>query len=1185
MALSISQVITGIRHAASMNDQSALKKSIVEASHVSGRKDRKDIINAINRVVIEIAIEKNNCDILFAIKGISHDTIPALFLPVIQHYTRTQDQSLLQVLLKIGQIQERKSNQFQILSLLTQKMIEAGIANSDPVLISRGIKTLDLVNFRKYRSELLIQIIPHLIVWGFKIKDIDLLDTVYSLILEISDASQRSILHARLAGTIGALAIEKNDVASLGRSLHIACEIKQKNRRQNSIGSIIGSAAKTSLSNSLFNLPSFLLPFLDVSKDLQLEISDAVLWQLLSYENDREHLLYILQDIAEKTPDAHKTIIQNLLKKTQDSGDIFFLDNAIRFHDTFSRQRPIPIRELVKAGISVAEHTGDITALTSVVPIIEQSCDEQESARFFIQIALIMASRDHFTEALQVFSKVGEAGESHLSFDACCVLLFKKGIISDDVSLLQNVLSHKLERKRYSDNISHAILDICKNFSYQDITSHIDAINSLILIHPHSNQLLSDSISALINRGFLDEMDPKALIMLSDSISVQSLKEKSLSKIVTKIAKIGVKNKNRDFLQRSVGLTCLIEEEKTRSATLTSIIDDATMLAVLEGDLDLLHRMREWSASLLSKDGEIIAMSNIINGLIKYAIDKHYPEALEEAYSIAQDIHDPSLKKDLIEHIFECFVKIGCLLIEEHQKLHQPNATISALPPFKRGLELLFLHWKKEVRSLKIANLIDIVLQSSRQNFSENYFIPLALFALEIENPDERDAMVLRIVTTINTGTLYSDSTDPYEIFVHYLQSIEFLQNEPVLLDLVFRSVKQIKDPFNRLSKLSDLAESYSSLDPPERTTEILDTILSSLDDLPFIFQRVLLLSDVTYLFSRIDADKSRKSLRMAVHLLKGVEHERESYVRKQVVVAMGRLYEKTQEPPLVDEALDIISGIRDPVEYINAMLLVYRMAKDRAVHHKEIIRKITERCNTIASPAQRASMLLDIAMIINDGGDTFSHSLLKDAENLARSIKISSIADIIRERIAKAYMVIANKSNYNNLVKKAIRNINEIENEETKKNCLDQIGHRQTQDYEPLYSKIRATAQKMGDDGTGTGHIAVMENQIRLHHDRRKRVQYFCNISVVFKNRGKLKIAAKMLHLATDEAQIIRPLSQRAYVLCDMAMVLYAAGCEKKAQNIIDDAFDAATKIRQFQERERVFDNLAFALKFIRQG
>ncbi len=1184
MVFSLSQTITEIRHAASINDQSALKKNIFEASHHSGRKDRRNTINAVNRVIVEIAIEKNNYDILFSLNGISHDTVSGLFLPLIQHYTKTQDPSLLLAIVKIAQEQERKSTRFRILSMVTQKMIEAGIANSNPVLISKGMETLDLINFRKYRSELLVGIIPPLITWGLKTKDTGLLYTLYSLVLEISDASKRSILHARLAYTIAAVAIENKDIITLNRSLSIACSIKQKNRRQNGIGSIIGLAAKSSLKNSLFNIPLFIVPFRDLSRDLQLEIIDAGLWQVLNLEKDKMHLIAILQEISEKIPDAQAMIIHNLLKKAQSSGELYFLSTAIEFPGNFSSHYTFPVREFMKAGISVAEHSGDITALAMIVPIVEQSCNARESSRYFIQLTQIMASYDYFFEALALFSRVGEEGESHPSFDACCILLIKKGIISDKVSLIKEVLSHKLERKSYSDNIYRAAIEICKNFSYQDIIGHIDAIISLILIHPQKNQLLSDSISTLISRGFLDEMDPKALISLSDSISVQPLKEKSLSKIVTKIAKIGVENRNRDFLQRSVGLTCLIEEEKTRSATLTTIIDDATMLAVLEGDLGLLRRMRDWSASLLSKDGEISAISNIINGLIRYATDKHYPDALEEAYTIAQDIHDPSLKKDLVERIVECFVKVGCLLIEDHQDLHQPDAIIPALPPFKRGLELLNLHWKKEVRSLKIANLIDIVLHSSRRKFSENFFIPLGLFALEIENVDERDAMVSRIVTTINTGTLYFDSTDPYEIFFHYLRSIEFIQNEPVLLDLVFRSVRQIKDPFIRLSKLSDLAESYSSLDQRGRTVEILDTILSSLDGLPFNFQRVLLLSDVAYLFSPISPDKSKKSLGKAVQLLTVVENERESSVRKQVVVAIARLYEITQEKSLVDEALGIISGIRDPVEYINAMIVVYRMVRDDPLQHKEIVRKITKSCRTITSAAQRASMLLDIAMIINDGGDTFSHSLLKEAEILIGSIDISSIADIIRERIAKAYMVIANKKNYHNLVQKAIRNINGIENEETKKNCLDQVVHRITWDYAPLYSKIKAMAQKMIDDGAGAGHTVAIERLIQSHSDRRKRVQYFSNISVVFKNRDKSKTATRLLHLALEEAQIIRPLSQRAYVLCDIAMILYSAGCEKKAQNIMDDAFDAATKIRQFQERERVFDNLAFAMKFIRQ-
>ncbi len=1184
MVLSLSQMMSEIRHAASINDQSALKKNIFEASYHSGRKERRNVISAINRVILEIAIDKNNSELLFSLKDIPHDTIVGLFPQIIQHYIRTQDQSWLQAILKIAQTQERKSNQSQILAIFTQTLIDAGIRNSNPVLIIMGMETLDLISFRKYRSKILIDIIPPLITWGIKIKNINFLQNIYSLIPEIGDASKRSILHARLANAIAAVAIEKEDIITLNRSVSIACSIKQKNRRQNTIQSIISSAAKTTLNKTLFNLPSFIVPYKDLSEDMQLEIIDAVLGQLLNQEKDRVHLITILMEISEKIPNAKKIIIHNLLKKAENDGEFYFLSTAIEFQNHFYFPDSLLAREIVNAGISVAEHSGNITAFTSIIPVVEKSCTIQESSRIFIQLTQIMASKDYFFEALMLFSKVGEESEHYSSFDACCIMVFKKGIISDNISLIQKVLSHKLEKKSYFNNICRAVTEICKNFPYQDIIDHIESINSLILIHPQRNQLLSDSISLLVNRGFLDEMNPDILITLSDSISVQSLKEQSLSKIVMKIAKIGVKNKNRDFLQRSVGLTCLIDEEKTRSATLTNIIDDATVLAVLEGDLNLLRRMRDWSASLLSKDSEIYATSNIINGMIRYAIDKHYPDALEEAYSIAQDIHDPSLKKDLVERIFECFVKIGCIQIEETHDSHQPSAIIAALHPFERSLELLNIYWKKEDRSLKIANLIDIVLYVSRQKFSENYYIPLALFALEIENADERDAMVSRIVTTINTKTPYSDSTDPYEIFVNYLLKIEFIQSEPVLLDLVFRSVKQIKDPFNRSLKLSSLAESYICLDQKDRSFEILETILSCLKDLSFTFQKVLILSDVAFLLSQTSPDKAKKSLFEAIQLLTTIEPERESFARKRIVAAIARIYEITREKSLVSDAKHIILRIEDPIEYIHAMVLVYRMVRDDPSQRTVIMRGISKKCKTINSPGQRASMLLDIAMIINDGGDNFSHSMIREAEILIRSIKISSVADILRERIAKAYMVISNKKNYNNLVKKAIRIVKEIENEETKKNCLDQMVHRYTQHYEPLYSKIKNIARKMIDDGDGAAHIAAIEKLIQSSHNRWKRVQYFCNISVLFKNRGKLKIAAKLLDQAIDEAKIIRPLSQRAYVLCDIAMILFFAGCEKEGQKIIDDAFDAATKIRQFHERESVFENLAFAMKFIRQ-
>jgi len=1182
MVLSLSETIAQIRHAASINDQSALKKNIYETCQYSGPKERRNVINSLNRAIVDISIEKNNPGILSAITGISNDTNVELFLPLIQHYIKTQEPSWVRAILKIAQLEGKKSDESHILVILSQMLIETGIEQSNPVLIAKGIETLDLICFRKHRSGLLIEIIPLLIAWAIKNKDVDLLYKINSLILEIGDGSKQSIAYARLADGIAAVAIEKKDMLTFQKSLQIACGIKQKNRRQSCIRSIISSAGKTSWKNSLFDIPSFIYPFRDLSENFVHEIIDAVLWQLLNQEKNREQLTIILRDISGKIPDVTGIIIYNLLKKAQTDGEFYFLSTAIKFQNQGSHQYPLLVREIVKAGISVADRSGNIQALTCIVPVIEKSCNIFESSRIFIQLTSVMVSKDDFFEALKLFSRVGDVAETYPSFDICCVLLFKKSITSDNVSLMHQVLSNKLERKSYFKNISRAVTEICKNFSYQEIIDHIDSINSLILIHPQKNQLLSDSITSLINRGFLDEMEPNILIKLSDSINVQSLREESLSKIVTKIAKIGVREKNRDFLQRSVGLTCLIEEEKTRSATLTSVIDDATVLAVLEGDLDLLRRMRDWSASLLSKESEIYAMSNIVNGMIKYAINRQYPDALEEAYTIARDIHDPSLKKNLIERIFECFVKIGCHIIEENRNSDQPEVIISFFHLFERSLELLYLHWKKEERSLKIAHLIDIVLSANRQKFNLNYYIPLALFALEIEDGYERDAMVSRIVSTLTTGTDDSDSTDPYQVIVHYLEQIDFIQNEPAIIDLVFRSVKQIKDQFTRLSKLSSLAESYLSLNKRERTLEILDIILLSLERVSFIFQRVLLLSDVTHLFSQISQDKAKRSLGMAIQLLTRVEPERESFARKQVVVAIAGLYEIMPEKSLIDEALEIISKISDPVEHIDAMILVYQMARDEPGLRKEIMKSISKSCKTIISPAQQASILLNIAMIINDIDDNFSRSLLKDAEILVGSVKISSIADGIRERIANAYMHAGNKKHENNLVKKAIRIIHKIENEETKNSCLEKMTIGYTHEYEPLYGKIKAIAQKMIDDDNRAGQVVAIENLIRSNPDRLKRVQYFCNISVLFKKRGRIRIASRLLHSAIGEAKIIRPLSLRAYLLCDIAVNLYYAGCEKKAHNIIDDAFDAAIKIRQYHERESVFDNLVFAMKVI---
>ena len=62
--------------------------------------------------------------------------------------------------------------------------------------------------------------------------------------------------------------------------------------------------------------------------------------------------------------------------------------------------------------------------------------------------------------------------------------------------------------------------------------------------------------------------------------------------------------------------------------------------------------------------------------------------------------------------------------------------------------------------------------------------------------------MVSRIVANMTQVRGSTDSTDPYETLVNYLQRIESLLKDPSMLDLIVQMMEQIKDPFTRLSKL-----------------------------------------------------------------------------------------------------------------------------------------------------------------------------------------------------------------------------------------------------------------------------------------------------------------------------------------------------------------------------------------------
>ncbi len=107
-------------------------------------------------------------------------------------------------------------------------------------------------------------------------------------------------------------------------------------------------------------------------------------------------------------------------------------------------------------------------------------------------------------------------------------------------------------------------------------------------------------------------------------------------------------------------------------------------------------------------------------------------------------------------------------------------------------------------------------------------------------------------------------------------------------------------------------------------------------------------------------------------------------------------------------------------------------------------------------------------------------------------------------------------------------------------------MGQKDSYEISAQYEKIKALVEKIIEDGAHPNQIASLEQLIRSVADRGKEAIFFCNLSILFRKEGAEKLSNRMMQSAIKEARIIRPLSRRAFVMCDIAMKSHAAGCER---------------------------------------
>jgi hypothetical protein len=1179
------EIIEKIQNALSKEEWLIIEAPILELKAQQVRKARKTLIGQVNRIIIETSLKKDMPGILLALPDIHGNEIDDLFSRIVRQYITTRRDDWLGIIYSLSEKLGKKSNQSRVFAMVARDLIDAGVSEKDPALIENGMVILNRISFRKYRSDIMIDIIPLLIVWAVTIHDKKLLCTSLRLIAEIGDISKRSVLHAELSKALATIAIQEKDKGVYFYSIKSAAEIHQKIRRQTCIASIIERGARSVFGREMADIPLFIDNFAAIPAEAQLEIISALTAQLLERTKDKEQILSILQSLCGTRPSATSTIVIDLLKKAERSGEFWYLSSALELQQHCRDPGTYPLREMIHAAIAVATATGNMQVLNDLIPVIQKNSSTVTVSRTYLQFSQIMLSCGDFGSALELFGKISHETETIPQYSDILTHLLKAGFLNNSIPGVKETLLKNLNETIVMSAVYRAAIETCKDTSFEDIVSHIRSMNDLVLLHPRHDHLFFECITILGDRGFLNIHDPGILIHLAESIVDQGIKERAISSIVIKIAKIGVQSKNRDYLQRAVGLTCEIDGQATRSATLSSIIDEASLLAAQQGDLDLLLRMRVWSSSLLEQELAVYAMANIIDGVIKYAIDRKSSDALEEAYNIAKEIQDPSLKAQLFEKIAECFVRIGCIILKEPYTMTNRDDFSAAKRSFSRGLEIINQDIRSPQVSLKIAGIIDIIISHSKTSSNLDFIIPLAMYAAEIKNTFERDAMMSRIISSLQTDVIHPSSTDPYEIMAYLLQRSDRAKEDPDVIDLISRLLQMIGDPFVRLSGLTGLADSLIRLQDIPRAKKVLEEIAAGLENLPADYQKVLLLSDLAILYCRIDPGRASECLLDGIQRLEKVEFDREAVARRQIVFAIVRLNTIMPESRWVDIALQVVGKIADPIEYINSLVAVYSMIRGDRVRGNELLRYMTDAVEKISSSYEKVSTLLDIIpLAIQSTDDDTPAKLLKKAEVLTKKINIQYIADRMRDNIAQIYLMLAEKTGDRKYLASAVAVIRTIDADEIRQARLMKAGYPETYEIPPQYVKIKTLSEKMIADGIHQNQVSALEHLVLTVADRGKESLFFSDLSVFFRKAKEEKIAHRMLQNAVREARIIRPLSRRSFVMCDIALKLHAAGCERTAQDILDNAIDAATNIRQSSLRDEVFDELGLAIRIMQE-
>ncbi len=1180
-------LVDPLMKAVEAEDLASIGEIVRGYSGIQKRKERALQIRQSNQVLEEVALERDEPAYLDYLQELEKDEVDALIVRLTEHYLAHEDERWIDAILKVTGQLDRKSHQSRVLSQVSRTLVDAGVRERRPVLIERGMTILSQISFRKYRSVLLIELVPALIAWGITTHDIQYHRRALELVPEISDVSERADLHCDIVTAMVTIGIAERDISIVYEALRSAGAIMQKLRRIHCTLAIIDMTWRSPISRAIADIHTFMGALVDQPEPRQTEIFECLVQEMLERIRDKSHLYSILLSLERDVPESRRHLVVRLLKKAEATGDNWYIKKALEFNGRIVDPAQIPLKEIIHSGILIAEKTRDADVLIAVLPLVGTLYDREASTRTYLQFTNTLLRIGQFYEAIETYARVEMQDVVHRhQIDETGVRLLKEAILRDEIDMVEARVLSALEPAQAETAVYRAVYELCKEHSFADTIEHIGAIRSLARLHPRADQLLLDSITILIEHGFLVEGDPEVLIDLAEGIGEIGVRESAIAYIIRNLTAIGVEKRSRDFLQRGIGLASNIQGQRTRSEALFAVIEAASQLAVKQSDLDLLRRMRSWSTSLLEKEYATSAIGKIVQGMIRYALTEKTPYALDEAARLLAMVDEPVLRQQLMEQVIEAYIRVGCLRLEESVATYQSEDFADEARPFQQALGLIREHTSPKQVSLRIAGAIDIVLQYAERSSAITFFVPLTLFSLEIDNPLERDAMIARIASGLREIVELLDSTDPYEVLAYLLMRLDQAETSTLIMDMACQLNSQIKDPYTRLSGMATLADLFMRRDRREGADDLINGIVDGLDCLPYRFQRVLILADIATLIVGADEARAYECLERAFALLPEVEPDRASFVRVQLVLSIVSLHAVNRSPENISRAMTIAEGIEKPEDYIEALIAISNMVRDDPGACRNILRLVSRSIEAIPSPYERGTALLNVIPIAEACGEhSYVDVFLAEIDRVVERINIPFIVAVLKRAMVQRLIAIAQRRDAEWFTTKAIEVAQGIEDEDVRAETLRRLNVDPQQSMaDTVHAGVLDAKRKIRGGEFSKNLIASIDRSLHAVPDRALQARYYTELFVAAKESGQENLAEKLLRSAINAAEIIRPLSRRVYVLGDMALKVFAAGDETRSSDIMDMAGEAATNIREFRQRDQIFDELAMVIKVMQE-